>query len=149
MAHRFAFVNSEGELKGITSPGSDDQYVNLQSYGDTTAVIIPTDIDNDELMVTGWYDLEANTWGTRIACPASYFKWVNKAWAFDSTTFFSELRSMRDEKLFESDWTQFNDSPLTDSEKAKWTTYRSALRDLPSTNANVTSMEDVVWPTKP
>ncbi len=149
MAHRFAFVNSEGELKGITSPGSDDQYVNLQSYGDTTAVIIPTDIDNDELMVTGWYDLEANTWETRIACPASYFKWVNKAWAFDSTTFFSELRSMRDEKLFDSDWTQFNDSPLTDSEKADWATYRSALRDVPSTNANATSVEDVVWPTKP
>ena len=149
MAHRFAFVDSEGELKGITSPGSDDQLVNLQLYGDTRAVIIPSDIDNDELMVTGWYDLTANTWGTRTACPATYFKWVNGAWAFDSTTFFQELRSVRDQRLFESDWTQFADSPLNDSLKAQWVTYRSSLRDVPSANASVTSMEDVSWPAKP
>ena len=60
-----------------------------------------------------------------------------------------ELRAIRDRTLAWCDWTQFNDSPLTDSEKAEWATYRSALRDFPSTNANVTSMEDVVWPTKP
>ncbi|MAO23267.1 MAG: hypothetical protein CMJ25_21145 [Phycisphaerae bacterium] len=100
-------------------------------------------------MVTGWYDLTTNTWGTRTACPANYFKWVSGAWAFDSATFFSELRLLRDQRLLESDWTQFADSPLNVSLKAQWATYRSYLRDVPSTNASATSMEDVVWPTKP
>ena len=43
------------------------------------------------------------------------------------------LRSLRNMHLKDSDWTQFVDSPLTDSKKAEWATYRQALRDLPST----------------
>jgi hypothetical protein len=60
-----------------------------------------------------------------------------------------ELRRIRNKALAWCDWTQFADSPLNDSLKAQWVTYRSSLRDVPATNANVTSMEDVVWPTKP
>ena len=39
---------------------------------------------------------------------------------------------VRDELLARSDWTQFNDSPLSDEDKAIWATYRQALRDYPS-----------------
>mgnify|MGYP000259185118 CR=1 FL=1 len=58
----------------------------------------------------------------------------------------SECRSTRDLLLTKSDWTQSNDSPLTDAKKQEWATYRQALRDLP---ANTTDPEIPAWPTQP
>ena len=52
------------------------------------------------------------------------------------------VRSDRDRKLAECDWTQTNDSPVKD--ESKWTTYRQALRDVP-TQAGFP--HTVTWPT--
>ena len=57
-------------------------------------------------------------------------------------------RDTRNQLLTESDWTQFNDSPLTDEEKALWVAYRTALRDITS-HANWPNLSDADWPTKP
>ena len=54
----------------------------------------------------------------------------------------------RKEALQETDWTQLPDSPLTDSKKTEWRTYRQALRDLP-THKNWPNLEELDWPTKP
>ena len=57
----------------------------------------------------------------------------------------SEVRSTRNTLLSESDWTQFQDSPITGSLLTDWQTYRQSLRD-------VTTQSDpynIVWPTKP
>ena len=62
------------------------------------------------------------------------------------TDYIGALRHMRDTLLIESDWTQFTDSPLTDSKKTDWKTYRQALRDLPATEADP---ENATFPTKP
>ena len=43
------------------------------------------------------------------------------------------FRILRNRKLKNSDWTQANDSPLSDTKKAEWATYRQALRDLTKT----------------
>ena len=43
-----------------------------------------------------------------------------------------EFREERNKRLAETDWTQVNDSPLSDSKKTEWQTYRQALRDMPS-----------------
>ena len=43
------------------------------------------------------------------------------------------LKDHRARYLYESDWTQGADSPLTDEKKAEWATYRQKLRDLPTT----------------
>jgi len=59
------------------------------------------------------------------------------------------LRLKRDALLTESDWTQVNDSPLTDAKKAEWSTYRQELRDLPSSHQSTTNFDDVVFPTQP
>ena len=56
------------------------------------------------------------------------------------------LRLQRDELLASSDWTQFNDSPLDNTKKQEWATYRQALRDLP---ANTTNLANPTWPNKP
>ena len=57
-------------------------------------------------------------------------------------------RETRNELLAASDWTQFNDSPLTDEAKTSWATYRTALRNLP-THENWPSLEDDDWPSAP
>ncbi len=59
------------------------------------------------------------------------------------------LRLKRDALLTESDWTQVNDSPLSDTKKAEWSTYRQALRDLPSSHKSTTNFDDVVFPSQP
>ena len=63
--------------------------------------------------------------------------------------FFPLIRNKRNELLKESDWTQAVDSPLPDSKKAEWTTYRQALRDLPSTNQAIDNIDDVIFPSMP
>ena len=59
------------------------------------------------------------------------------------------LREVRTRLLEECDWTQFPDSPLSDSKKAEWATYRTQLRNLPSNYTNSDDITDVTWPTKP
>lgn len=54
------------------------------------------------------------------------------------------LRSERDRRIAETDWTQLPDIP--EATKTAWQAYRQALRDVPG---NYTNMIDVVWPTKP
>jgi len=53
-----------------------------------------------------------------------------------------ELRAERDRKLAETDWWAVADRTMTEEQTA----YRQALRDI--TNS-YTSLDDVVWPTKP
>lgn len=55
------------------------------------------------------------------------------------------IRADRNKRLAESDWTQVDDAPLSNVEKAAWATYRQALRDI-------TLQPDpfnIVWPEKP
>ena len=61
------------------------------------------------------------------------------------------LRAERNQKLVDSDWTQYRDVSL--SNDSDWKTYRQALRDLPSTASPTLDAEgnltNVTWPTKP
>jgi hypothetical protein len=53
------------------------------------------------------------------------------------------MRSSRDEKLKDSDWSQVADAPV---DKAVWATYRQALRDVPTQSG---FPWEVTWPTQP
>lgn len=57
-----------------------------------------------------------------------------------------EARARRDILLVASDWTQGSDSPLLSTEKAAWTTYRQALRDVPQRDGFPTT---ITWPSAP
>ena len=59
------------------------------------------------------------------------------------------IKEKRNRLLQSCDWTVGVDSPLSDSKKAEWQTYRQALRDVPVTNASATSKKTVSWPTPP
>jgi len=52
------------------------------------------------------------------------------------------LREERDRRLAATDWWAMSDRTMT----AEQTTYRQALRDI---TESYTSLDDVVWPTKP
>ncbi len=53
-------------------------------------------------------------------------------------------RSKRNDLLAACDWTQANDSPLSNDKKIEWASYRTLLRDLPSNKSwpNVTFPEE-------
>lgn len=58
----------------------------------------------------------------------------------------SEIRSTRNAMLSSCDWTQVDDTPLSNSKKLEWAAYRQSLRDLtdqPGFPWNVT------WPQEP
>lgn len=57
----------------------------------------------------------------------------------------NDIRSERNRLLSECDWTQLQDSPLSDEEKLSWQWYRQSLRDFPG----VVDLSNVVWPEKP
>ncbi len=89
--------------------------------------VYTTDIDNKRVNLE---TLEIET----ITPPNTTFEWMK------------QRRNMR---LLECDWTQGVDSPLSDTKKAEWQTYRQALRDLPETYPNPTSKDQIIWPTQP
>ena len=53
------------------------------------------------------------------------------------------VRTQRDEKLKDTDWTQVADAPV---DKEAWATYRQALRDLTKESG---FPWDMTWPTEP
>ena len=52
------------------------------------------------------------------------------------------IRTERNKKLYECDWTQLPDAPV---DSVAWATYRQALRDVTSQ----TDPFEIVWPVKP
>ena len=66
----------------------------------------------------------------------------------DTVNIAEYIRQKRTSILKWCDWTQAPDSPLSDSKKTEWQTYRQALRDLPSTNT-ATEVDDITWPSEP
>lgn len=55
------------------------------------------------------------------------------------------LRTTRNALLINSDWTQLDDSPLSEEKKTKWRNYRQALRDL----TGLDDLTSIVWPAQP
>jgi len=84
-------------------------------------------------------------------------------WTYDGSTFANpnqssdsdidtpaaeDTRYTRNLLLAESDWTQANDSPLSDADKETWATYRTSLRNL-TNHDNWPHLRADDWPTKP
>jgi hypothetical protein len=57
-----------------------------------------------------------------------------------------QVRSERNAKLTETDWTQVDDTPLDNVAKSAWANYRQALRDLPD---QAGFPFNVTWPAQP
>ena len=98
-------------------------------------------IEKRDLSVT-----EITELGIYQACVDEYEDALSKRPAPYVPTAEELFRGERDSLLSQSDWTQLADSPLSDSKKTEWATYRQALRDLP---ASTTDYENVTFPTPP
>jgi len=57
-------------------------------------------------------------------------------------------RVTRNKLLADTDWTQMNDSPLSNEDKTSWATYRQELRDLSDLDA-WPNLADDDWPVAP
>ena len=57
-------------------------------------------------------------------------------------------RTTRNKLLADSDWTQMNDSPLTNEAKTLWATYRQELRGITDLDA-WPNLADEDWPVEP
>lgn len=85
--------------------------------------------------------------------PQAVFNYTDLEWQITdeikNEVALSQIRAVRNELLAASDWTQSPDSPLTTSQKTQWANYRTQLRNITTTYANVLDANDVVWPTAP
>lgn len=120
--------------------------IEYTTYNTTTGQILESGATNVQLseiplqegqsIKEGIYEVEA-------------YKIIDGVAVEQTIDFWNAVRIERNTLLTESDWTQMFDSPLTDSKKTEWATYRQALRDLPANNSSATSMNDVTFPTQP
>lgn len=93
----------------------------------------PGAIDASEGGVIGQYKNESGDW----VFPEPDDQAIGARWQV--------VRAERNSKLSASDWTQLDDTPLTNTAKQEWATYRQALRDI-------TTQPDpfnIVWPELP
>ncbi len=104
--------------------------------GATNVALSEIPLQEGQSIIEGIYDVET-------------YKIIDGEAVEQVVDFFPTIRIQRNELLKESDWTQVADSPLTETKKTEWATYRQALRDLPSSNTSATSIDDITFPTEP
>ena len=108
----------------------------ILSNGTTNASIEDFILEDGQSIIEGIYEV-------------SEYKIIDASPVEQSIDFWETIRLQRNELLNQSDWTQINDSPLSDSKKQEWAKYRQSLRDLPATYQSVNNIADVIFPTIP
>ena len=108
----------------------------IGTCGVTNAAIDSINLESDQSIIAGIYE-------------AAKYKIVNGEPVEQTDSVWDSIRHIRNAMLAECDWTQLPDNQLTDAKKTEWQTYRQALRDLPDTQAEVSSLDDVVYPNPP
>ena len=104
--------------------------------GSTNVTLSEIPLESGQSIIEGIYEVEK-------------YKIISGSAVEQDIDFWNSIRIKRDVLLSESDWTQTADSPLTDSKKAEWVTYRQALRDVPSSNSSAGTIDAVTFPTVP
>ena len=145
-----AVVNTEGDAESIWTTGVIPDIAEGAAPWDSTRTIVHLngDLEDTGVYIANNYYKEGS-WHTREGRPSDHHIWKDEAWELNSTSFWVEVRILRDNLLTASDWTQIADNNLTDTEKAEWVEYRQALRGVPSVNAEVVHLDLVVWPDAP
>lgn len=101
---------------------------------------------------SGWYEAGEDIMGKRFKLINGEVKsMTQEEIEAENSALFSQavmvdLRKERDYRLSLCDWTQGADSPLSESKKQEWATYRQALRDFPDSVVNIENPE---WPVPP
>lgn len=148
---KFASINEEGEVMGVVAPSTDDAIESGVSTDPANPAWVYYEITPDllELFNSNTYWHDTRNWRIRVGQPSAFHYWKNSIWNLDSESLWTEIRKLRNAHLTKCDWTQINDAPLTESQKAEWSIYRQALRDIPANNPNVEFVAEVNWPIPP
>ena len=77
---------------------------------------------------------------------AQVFDYEQQKWVKDTEKQKSDVLTTRSILLYQSDWTQIPNNPLTPEQQQAWAVYRQELRDVTSQSGYPF---DVVWPTPP
>lgn len=91
---------------------------------------------------------------TKTNKPSSFFVWSNDTFTWqdprDAQQKYNDASAVvilqRNNYLYESDWTQIPNNPLTTEKQQEWAVYRQQLRDITTQSGYPFN---VVWPTKP
>lgn len=108
----------------------------IGTCGVTNVAIDNINLEDDESIIEGIYE-------------AAVYKIIDGQPVQQNISVWDSARNIRNNMLAECDWTQLSDAPLTDAKKIQWQDYRQALRDLPSTQADVSSIDEIVFPNAP
>lgn len=74
------------------------------------------------------------------------FDYTTKSWVEDFNLASKYVISKRNQLLYESDWTQLPNGPLTIQQQQQWADYRQQLRDITDQQGYPFN---VVWPVQP
>jgi hypothetical protein len=74
------------------------------------------------------------------------FDFVTKQWIANEKQAENDILEKRKFLLYQSDWTQLPNGPLTQQQQEAWAVYRQQLRDIPDQSGYPLN---VVWPTPP
>ena len=105
---------------------------NVSTNADVTDILL----EDGQSIIEGIYEIDEH-------------KIIDGSPVEQSVDFWITIRLQRNELLKQSDWTQMNDCPLSDSKKQEWLTYRQELRDLPSSHQATNNIADVIFPSIP
>ena len=139
---KFLRINNVGKILSVNVCVNDDFEKQL-GYPN---FLIEIDI-NDDINIFEWYVLDNNL----IKLPtkpegSAYFDYNTKQWVLDYNSQEVIVKQQRDRLLYESDWTQIPNNPLTTEQQEQWAIYRQQLRDITSQSGYPFN---VVWPIKP
>lgn len=147
---------STGYIQQIYSAPGNNIPAHNHDRGDGTRVVHLFDYELPDLNFYGpaqfmeEYKHDGTSWIYKGAKPGNYYTWNGTSWVVDSNTLTTEVRALRTSKLYNSDWTQATDSPLSEEKKTEWRTYRQTLRDIMANlPADLDDPANVPWPTEP
>ena len=128
-------MKEESNIKPI------DKY-EIEINKDNSCDIILYDLDSIEEIITDEESITYRYYSFRIKInnyndkvieytKNNYSRLLNDAKEYDKNKLATEIRKKRDKLLLETDWTQANDTALSDEMVQAYKEYRQALRDIP------------------
>jgi hypothetical protein len=98
-----------------------------------------------------WYDAEERKFLFTGLPPNRHAVWNIESliWEWDHERLLKDVRTERNRRLILCDWTQGLDVPLSESQLQEWRDYRQSLRNLPDEVGQISSVQEVIWPTPP
>lgn len=108
---------------------------NIEECGSTIIITLYENIEEQERDRGVFYSYDEYRvkvpYRENFSIGQNYDKWLQYAKDKEYADIGDEIRAERNHLLALCDWTQSADSPLSDEDKARWTEYRQALRDIP------------------